>query len=45
MTADQLKDLLHASPFVPFRVHVTAEQKVYEVPHRDFASSPTKAVH
>jgi hypothetical protein len=37
MTADQLKDLLHATPFVPFRVHVTAEEKAYDVPHRDFA--------
>lgn len=37
MTADQLKDLLHATPFVPFRVHVTAEQKAYDVPHPDFA--------
>ena len=37
MTADQLEALLHATPFVPFRVHVTAEQKAYEVPHPDFA--------
>jgi hypothetical protein len=37
MTADQLKELLHATPFVPFRVHVTAEQKAYDVPHPDFA--------
>lgn len=37
MTADQLKDLLHATPFVPFLVHVAAEQKAYEIPHPDFA--------
>ena len=37
MTADQLKDLLHATPFVPFKVHVPAEQKAYDVPHPDFA--------
>ena len=37
MTADQLRDLLHATPFVPFRVHLTAEQKAYDVPHPDFA--------
>ena len=37
MTADQIKQLLHATPFVPFKVYVTAEEKAYEVPHRDFA--------
>jgi hypothetical protein len=37
MTGDQLKDLLHATPFVPFRVHVAAEQKAYDIPHPDFA--------
>ena len=37
MTADRIKDLLHATPFIPFKVHVTGEQKVYEVPHPDFA--------
>ncbi len=37
MTADQIRDLLHATPFVPFRVHVAAEQKAYDVPHPDFA--------
>ncbi len=37
MTGDQIRDLLHASPFVPFTVHVTAEEKSYEVPHPDFA--------
>ena len=37
MTADQIKDLLHATPFVPFVVHVAAEQKAYQVPHPDFA--------
>jgi hypothetical protein len=37
MTADQIKDLLHATPFVPFKVHVAAEGKAYDVPHPDFA--------
>jgi hypothetical protein len=37
MTGDQIRDLLHASPFVPFTVHVAAEEKSYEVPHPDFA--------
>ena len=37
MTADQLKQLLRASPFMPFKVFVAAEEKGYEVPHPDFA--------
>lgn len=37
MTPDQIKHLLGATPFVPFKVHVAAEQKVYDVPHPDFA--------
>jgi hypothetical protein len=37
MTPDQLYQLLHAVPFVPFKVHVAAEQKSYEIPHPDFA--------
>jgi hypothetical protein len=37
MTAEQIKELLHATPFVPFRVHVAAEQKAYDIPHPDFA--------
>ncbi|PZR71991.1 MAG: hypothetical protein DLM73_14255 [Chthoniobacterales bacterium] len=37
MTPDQIKDLLHATPFVPFSVYVAAEQKAYEIPHPDFA--------
>jgi hypothetical protein len=37
MTADQIKDLLHATPFVPFKVHVAAEQRAYDVLHPDFA--------
>lgn len=37
MIADQLKDLLHATPFVPFKVHVAVDQKAYDVPHPDFA--------
>lgn len=35
MIADQLKDLLHATPFVPFKIFV-AEQTEYDVPHPDF---------
>jgi hypothetical protein len=42
MTADQLKDLLHATPFVPFSVYVAAEQKAYEIPHPDFAMVTSK---
>lgn len=37
MTADQIKHLLDATPFVPFKVHVAAEQKAYDIPHPDFA--------
>ncbi len=37
MTGDQTRDLLHASAFVPFTVHVAAEETSYEVPHPDFA--------
>ena len=37
MTAEQIRELLHAAPFVPFRVHVAAEKKAYEIPHPDFA--------
>jgi hypothetical protein len=37
MTPDQLFQLLHAVPFMPFKVHVAAEQKSYEIPHPDFA--------
>jgi hypothetical protein len=37
MTAEQIRELLHATPFVPFRVHVAAKQKAYEIPHPDFA--------
>jgi len=36
MTSTQIKELLHATPFTPFRVHV-AEQKEFEIPHPDFA--------
>jgi hypothetical protein len=38
MTADQIRELLHAAPFVPFKVYVAAEQKAYEIPHPDFAA-------
>jgi hypothetical protein len=37
MSAEQIRGLLHATPFVPFRVHVAAGQKAYEIPHTDFA--------
>lgn len=37
MTPDLIYQLLHAVPFVPFKVHVAAEQKSYDVPHPDFA--------
>ena len=37
MTAEQIRELLHATPFMPFRVHVAAEQKAYEIPYPDFA--------
>ena len=36
MTSNQIKELLHATPFTPFRVHV-ADQKEFEIPHPDFA--------
>jgi len=36
MSPKQIKELLHATPFTPFRVHV-AEQKEFEIPHPDFA--------
>jgi len=36
MTGDQIQELLHATPFVPFKIYV-AEQKVIEIPHPDFA--------
>ncbi len=37
VSGDQIKKLLRAMPFVPFKVHVAAEQKAYEIPHPDFA--------
>ena len=37
MTPDQLYRLLHTVPFIPFRVHVAADPKSYDVPHPDFA--------
>lgn len=36
MTSTQIKELLHATPFTPFLVHV-AEQNEFEIPHPDFA--------
>ncbi|HLW35819.1 MAG TPA: hypothetical protein VKS98_09185 [Chthoniobacterales bacterium] len=37
MIPDQLYQLLHAVPFVPFKVHVAADPKSYDIPHPDFA--------
>jgi len=36
MHADELKQLLHASPFRPFTVYLASE-KSFAVPHQDFA--------
>jgi hypothetical protein len=36
MHADELKQLLHASPFRPFTVFLASE-KSFTVPHQDFA--------
>ena len=36
MHADELKQLLHASPFRPFTVFLASE-KSFAVPHQDFA--------
>lgn len=36
MTGNQIKELLQATPFTPFRIHV-AEQKAFEIPQPDFA--------
>ena len=36
MHADELKQLLHASPFRPFTVYLASE-KSFVVPHQDFA--------
>ena len=35
MTADQLQQQLEASPFRPFRLHVT-DGRSFDVPHREF---------
>ncbi len=35
MITDDIRDLLHAAPFRPFQVHVTAGP-VYRVPHPDY---------
>jgi len=41
MTFDELKQLLHASPFRPFTAYVTGDQR-FLVKHMDFAAlSPT----
>ena len=36
MTSNQIKEVLHATPFIPFRIHL-AEQREFDVPHPDFA--------
>jgi hypothetical protein len=36
MHAEELKALLHASPFKPFTVHLAGD-KAFFVPHEDFA--------
>jgi hypothetical protein len=38
VTANQIRELLHAAPFVPFKVYVAVEEKAYEIPHPDFAA-------
>jgi hypothetical protein len=35
--AESIRELLHATPFVPFTVHM-ADQQAVTVPHPDFAS-------
>jgi hypothetical protein len=37
MTSQQIKDLLKATPFVPFNISVAGEEKSYQIPHPDFA--------
>jgi len=37
MTSQQIRDLLNATPFVPFRVYVTGDVTRYDIPHPDFA--------
>jgi hypothetical protein len=36
MTGDQIRELLRATPFSPFRIHV-AEQTYFDIPQSDFA--------
>jgi hypothetical protein len=36
MTSERLRELLKATPFKPFEIHV-ADGDVYQVKHRDFA--------
>jgi len=36
VTAELLKELLHASPFVPFTIHIP-DRPAMRVPHPDFA--------
>lgn len=38
MTIEQLRNMQHAVPFVPYRIH-TAEGRLFDVSHRDFLSS------
>ncbi len=36
MTANQVREALHAQPFQPFRIHMS-DGSTYEIWHRDFA--------
>jgi hypothetical protein len=37
MTAEQVRKMREANPFLPFRIHL-ADGRVLSVPHRDFVS-------
>ena len=37
MTASRIRDLLHAAPFRPFKIHLPGGDKI-RVPHPDFMS-------
>ena len=41
MNADELKHLLHATPFRPFTVYLASE-KAFPIPHADFAALTPK---
>ncbi len=40
MTIDEVRSLLHASPFQPFTIHL-ADGSIFDVPHSDFIALPT----